>query len=142
MDSVNTVILEGYISDYPEIRYFGYEHLRMKLRLHTIEKGLKADGRDWEQWHNIELSNALAKQAEASLKKGDYIRIEGRLAYHKNFDMEGNKSYSTIIHARSFILLEQSNNIEKVIEEPIAKQMKTELRWNDFANTEEEDPMA
>ncbi len=141
MDFVNTVILEGTISDYPEIHYFGYEHIQMKFKLHTIEKGLKANGDGWEQWHSIELVNQLAKQAENELKIGDKVRVEGRLAYHKNFDNEGEKHYITVIHARAFVLLNQAEEKIKESEEERAEAFE-ELNWRSFKVDNNEDPMA
>ncbi len=139
---VNSVTLEGTISDHLDIRYFDYEHLRVKLQLYTIEKGLKADGSDWEQWHNIEFSNLLAKQAEELLKKGDKIRVEGRISYHKELDREGRKRYVTIIHGRSFTLLDKTKveDLEEVVEDFVDD--RKELEWDKFSVNLDEDPMA
>ncbi len=141
MGLVNTITLEGIISEHLDIRYFSYEHLRLRLQLHTIEEGLKADGSDWEQWHRIELNNELAKEAEAKLKKGDRIRVEGRIAYHKELDREGKKRYITVIHARAFSLL--GCEIETEEHRPVEEEpLKEELPWQDFKAQESEDPMA
>ncbi len=142
MKPINTVTLEGVISEHLDIRYFDYEHLRVKLQLETTEEGLKADGSDWVQWHNIEFHNAIAKEAEEQLKKGDRIRIEGRIAYHKELDHEGRKRYITIIHAREFSLLEGVEKAHFEAKEELQAKEINELEWDKFSATSDEDPMA
>ncbi len=142
MEGVNVVILEGVISEHLDIRYFDYEHLRVKFQLETREKGLKADSSDWVQWHNVELTNAVAKQAEAQLKKGDSIRIEGRIAYHKDFNKEGRKRYITLIHAHRFTLLNKAEALNLKEDAEVQSGNKEELEWSAFSASSDEDPMA
>ncbi len=142
MKGVNIVILEGVISEHLDIRYFDYEHLRVKFQLETREKGLKADGSDWVQWHSIELTNAAAKQAESQLKQGDSIRIEGRIAYHKDFDKEGRKRYVTLIHAHTFTLLNEAETLNLKEDAEVQSGNQEELEWEDFSASSDEDPMA
>ncbi len=151
MSFVNSIILEGIISDYPEIVYFDYERSRLTFKLETTESGLKTDGEDWVQWHNIELNNQLAQEGEDLLKRGDRVRIEGRIAYHKDFDNEGRKFYKTVIYARSFKRLTSINIDEQALQQPQKKELdvisnsigeEDEASWQAFTVNDNEDPMA
>lgn len=73
-----------------------------QFSLATTKRGFKAkDGREIPErteWHNIVLSNGLAKVAEQYVKKGDKLYIEGELRTRSYEDNNGVKHYITEVY--------------------------------------------
>ena len=100
--SVNKVILMGHVGKDPEVRAFEDGGVTAQFSLATTKRGFKTkDGREIPErteWHNIVLSNGLAKAAEQYVKKGDKLYIEGELRTRSYEDDNGVKHYITEVY--------------------------------------------
>lgn len=107
--SVNKVILMGNLGKDPEITKFENGGVVAQFTLATTKKGFKTkDGREIPErteWHNIVLSNGLAKVAEQYVKKGDKLYIEGELRTRSYEDNNGIKRYITEVYASNMEML-------------------------------------
>ncbi len=143
MNSTNYIILSGQVSDLPKIRYFSYDNAILTLTLETCELGLRHDGSDWKQWHKLMFNNALASEVENRVKKGDYLKVQGRLVYHKEYDKEGRATLQTLIYVNDFELLKECPECRLEDEDKIAEMYQNiSYSWDSFGEAEEEDPMA
>lgn len=107
--SVNKVILMGHLGKDPEVTRFENGGEVAQFTLATTKKGFKTkDGREIPErteWHNIVLSNGLAKVAEQYVKKGDKLYIEGELRTRSYDDNNGVKRYITEVYATNMEML-------------------------------------
>ena len=80
-NSVNRVVLAGYVGQDPEIKYTTSGHAVATFSLATNEVGVDAEKNKIEhtEWHNIVAWNKLAEFAEKYIKKGQLIYLEGRI---------------------------------------------------------------
>ena len=78
---VNKVFLLGRLGKDPEVKYLDNNRAVANFTLATNEVFLDKSGNKVEQtdWHNIEMWDALAKNAEKVLKKGRTVFIEGKI---------------------------------------------------------------
>lgn len=107
--SVNKVILMGHLGKDPEVTRFENGGEVAQFTLATTKKGFKTkDGREIPErteWHNVVLSNGLAKIAEQYVKKGDKLYIEGELRTRSYEDNNGVKRYITEVYATNMEML-------------------------------------
>jgi single-strand DNA-binding protein len=101
MASVNKVVLLGNVGKDPEVRHTQDGKPIINLSIATSESWRdKASGERKEktEWHRVVIFNeGLAKVAEAYLKKGSSVYIEGQLQTRKWTDKDGSEKYSTEI---------------------------------------------
>ena len=101
MASVNKVTLLGNVGKDPEVRHTQDGKAIVNLSIATSESWRdKASGERKEktEWHRVVIFNeGLAKVAEAYLKKGSSVYIEGQLQTRKWTDKDGAEKYSTEI---------------------------------------------
>lgn len=101
MASVNKVTLLGNVGKDPEVRHTQDGKAIVNLSIATSELWRdKASGERKEktEWHRVVIFNeGLAKVAEAYLKKGSSVYIEGQLQTRKWTDKDGAEKYSTEI---------------------------------------------
>jgi single-strand DNA-binding protein len=101
MASVNKVVLLGNVGKDPEVRHTQDGKPIVNLSIATSESWRdKASGERKEktEWHRVVIFNeGLAKVAEAYLKKGSSVYIEGQLQTRKWTDKDGAEKYSTEI---------------------------------------------
>jgi single-strand DNA-binding protein len=101
MASVNKVTLLGNVGKDPEVRHTQDGKAIVNLSIATSESWRdKASGERKEktEWHRVVIFNeGLAKVAEAYLKKGSSVYIEGQLQTRKWTDKDGVEKYSTEI---------------------------------------------
>jgi single-strand DNA-binding protein len=101
MGSVNKVTLLGNVGKDPEVRHTQDGKPIVNLSIATSESWRdKASGERKEktEWHRVVIFNeGLAKVAEAYLKKGSSVYIEGQLQTRKWTDKDGVEKYSTEI---------------------------------------------
>lgn len=106
MSSVNKVILVGNLGKDPEVRHTQDGKAIVNLSLATSESWKdKSTGERKEktEWHRIVIFNDnLAKVAEAYLKKGSTVYIEGQLQTRKWTDKDGAEKYSTEVVLQNF----------------------------------------
>lgn len=104
--SVNKVILLGNVGRGPEVRHTQDGKPIVNLSIATSETWRdKSSGERKEktEWHRVVIFNeGLAKVAEAYLKKGSSVYIEGQLQTRKWTDKDGTEKYSTEIVLQAF----------------------------------------
>ena len=107
--SVNKVILMGHTGKDPEVTKFENGGVVAQFILATTKRGFTTkDGKEIPErteWHNIVLSNGLAKVAEQYVKKGDKLYIEGELRTRSYEDSNGVKRYITEIYGNNMEML-------------------------------------
>lgn len=117
MAGVNKVILIGHLGKDPESFKFDNGVKKVSFSMATTESYKDKSGNKVSQteWHNISLWRGLADVAEQYLVKGSQVYIEGKIKTRAWDDKEGNKRYTTEIHADYMTMLgsgkDQSNNL-------------------------------
>ena len=117
MSGVNKVILVGHLGADPEIRHTGDGRPVANLRLATSESWKdKATGekRERTEWHRVVIfAEGLAKVAEAYLRKGSKVYLEGQLQTRRWTGQDGIERYSTEVVLQGFgaalVLLDRAN---------------------------------
>jgi len=101
MASVNKVILVGNLGTEPEIRYTPSGSAVANFSLATHDQWTGKDGQKEEktEWHKIVAWGRLGEICGEYLKKGSQVYIEGRIQTRSWEDRDGNKRYTTEIHA-------------------------------------------
>lgn len=106
MSSVNKVILVGNLGRDPEVRHTQDGRAIVNLSIATSESWRdKASGERKEktEWHRVVIFNeGLAKVAEAYLKKGSTVYLEGQLQTRKWTDQSGVEKFSTEVVLQNF----------------------------------------
>ena len=107
--SVNKVILMGYTGKDPDVKTFDNGGDVAQFPLATTKRGFTTkDGREIPkrtEWHNIVLSNSLAKIAGQYVKKGDKLYIEGELRTRSYEDNNGVKHFITEVYGYDMEML-------------------------------------
>lgn len=107
--SVNKVILMGNVGKDPDVKTFDNGGVVAQFPLATTKRGFKTkDGKEVPErteWHNIVLSNGLAKVAEQYVKKGDKLYIEGELRTRSYEDNNGVKHFITEVYGYDMEML-------------------------------------
>jgi len=106
MAGINKVILIGHLGRDPEVRTIesGAKVARFSLATTETFKDKNGERKDQTEWHNIICWRGLADIAEAYLKKGGLIYVEGRLR-SRSWEDNGIKKYTTEIQADTFTML-------------------------------------
>jgi len=106
MSSVNKVIIVGNVGKDPEIRHTQDGKAIVNLSIATSETWRdKASGERKEktEWHRVVIFNeGIAKVAEAYVKKGSKLYIEGQLQTRKWTDKDGVEKYSTEVVLQNY----------------------------------------
>jgi single-strand DNA-binding protein len=109
INSLNKVILIGRLGQNPEVRYIPQtERAVANFTLATNEKFYSPTTNESDirvEWHKIVAWGKLAEFCEKFLVQGKQILIEGKLRTRNWQDKEGNKRYTTEIHAGNIVLL-------------------------------------
>ena len=107
--SVNKVVLMGHTGKDPDVKTFDNGGIVAQFPLATTKRGFTTkDGREIPErteWHNIVLSNGLAKIARQYVKKGDKLYIEGELRTRSYEDNNGVKRYITEVYGFNMEML-------------------------------------
>lgn len=142
MECINKIILQGWVEDAPEVRYFSYDLVRTALRLRTEEEARGTQGeRSLRLWHRVVAWGDVAKYIGQHVHSGDGLKVYGHLRYHRETDRHGISNVITEIEAVK---------VERIVERPkqeqapppLAPRETDELPWEQYAPTEGEDPMA
>ena len=107
-NTLNKVLLLGHLGDNVKMHYFEGGNSIGRFPVATNEEYTnKSTGERISntEWHNIVVRNKLAELCERFLLKGDKVYVEGRLKTRQWQDDEGNKRYTTEIHAIEVIFL-------------------------------------
>ncbi len=104
---VNKVQLIGRMGMNPEVRSLENNRKMARFSIATDESYKDSDGKKVEntQWHNIVAWGNTAEFVEKYLKKGQLLALEGKLVSSSYTDKEGNKRFSTDVHANEFMIL-------------------------------------
>ncbi|PNG27034.1 single-stranded DNA-binding protein [Methylocella silvestris] len=101
MAGVNKVILVGHLGRDPEVRTLNSGGQVVSFSMATSESWRDkdtGDRKDRTQWHNVVIFNeGLGKIAEAYLKKGSQVYIEGSLLTRTYTDRDGQERKTTEI---------------------------------------------
>lgn len=104
--TVNKVILVGRLTADPEIRRLSSGDPVVNIRVATSETWRdkqSGERKEKSEFHNVVIFNdSLAKVAEAYLKKGMKVFIEGALQTRKWTDQSGQDRYSTEVVLQKF----------------------------------------
>ena len=105
--SINKVILVGNVGKDPDVRYLDNGVVKCTFSLATSESYKNKAGEKVTntEWHNIVIWRELAKAAEAYVKKGVQLYIEGKISTRSYQDKDGVQRRITEITADTFQLL-------------------------------------
>ena len=108
--SLNKVTLIGRLGQNPEVREVGTSKVA-NFSIATDESYTDRSGNKVEktEWHRIVMWNKTAENAEAYLKKGSLVYVEGKLETRSWDNDAGEKRYSTEIKSFSFQMLDNKN---------------------------------
>lgn len=123
INSLNKVLLIGRLGRNPELRYISQtERAVANFNLATNERYFNPKTNEGEiraEWHRIVAWGKLAEFCEKFLTQGKQILVEGKLRTRSWQDRDGNKKYTTEVHAQNIILLGKKDDAmgEKSFEE-------------------------
>ena len=113
MSGINKVMLVGHLGQSPEIRTLENDVSVTSFPLATSETISKNGERsEITEWHHVIMWRGLAEVAVRTLKKGQLIYLEGKLATRKYTDKDGMQRYTTEIIADKFTLLGRKSDFE------------------------------
>jgi single-strand DNA-binding protein len=109
INSLNKVILIGRLGNKPELRYITpTERAVANFNLATNERYYNPSTNESDiraEWHRIVTWGKLAEFCDKFLTQGKQVLIEGKLRTRSWQDRDGNKRYTTEVHAQNVILL-------------------------------------
>jgi len=109
INSLNKVLLVGHLGRNPELRYISQtERAVANFTLATNERFYNPNTNEGEiraEWHRIVAWGKLAEFCEKFLSQGKQILVEGKLRTRSWQDRDGNKKYTTEVHAQNIVLL-------------------------------------
>jgi len=117
MKTLNKVELMGYVGN-PEVVIMknGTELLKCSLATH---ESFKTKVGNWETettWHRIIFWNNNTGQKSPEIKKGDRLKVDGKLLVSQYTDKEGVKRSSILVRANSLDLLPKEAAVAEVSE--------------------------
>lgn len=140
---VNKVILEGIVESDPNVRYFGYSHVRADFILRTKEtfppQREGDEPKEQELRHVITAWGDIAQLIEESVQEGQTLHVEGRLTYDKNTNRQGEVRIFPVVDCQQITILSKPSRFESATSSPL--DSPKELDWSQFAPSEDEDPM-
>jgi single-strand DNA-binding protein len=109
INSLNKVLLIGHIGRNPELRYIPQtERAVANFNLATNERYFNPNTNESDiraEWHRIVAWGKLAEFCEKYLTQGKQILVEGKLRTRSWQDRDGNKKFTTEVHAQNIVLL-------------------------------------
>jgi single-strand DNA-binding protein len=109
INSLNKVILIGRLGRNPELRYIPQtERAVANFNLATNERYFNPNTNESDiraEWHRIVAWGKLAEFCEKYLTQGKQILVEGKLRTRSWQDRDGNKKFTTEVHAQNIVLL-------------------------------------
>ena len=106
-NSVNKVILVGYVGQDPEQRFTQSGTAITNLSIATNESWKNQNGeyQDRTEWHRIVIYGKMAETASQYLKRGQQVYVEGRLATNEWVDKNEIKRKTTEVRCDVFTML-------------------------------------
>ncbi len=110
--SLNKVMLIGNLGKDPELKVFdgGNSLARFPIATSETYNNKQNEKVTQTEWHTIVVRRGLAEVAEKYLHKGDKVFIEGKLKTRSWETQNGEKRYSTEIHADNMTMLSGPRN--------------------------------
>lgn len=109
INSLNRVLLIGRLGQNPELRYIPQsERAVANFSLATNERLFNPSTNESDirvEWHRIVVWGKLAEFCEKYLTQGKQILVEGKIRTRNWQDKDGNKRYTTEIHAQNIVML-------------------------------------
>ena len=131
--SLNKAILIGRLGQDPEIREVGSSKVA-NFSIATDESYTDREGNKVEktEWHRVVMWNKAAENAEAFLRKGSLVYIEGKIETRSWQNEAGEKRYSTEIKSFSFQMLDNKNELNRSQD---SFQKETSSKYPDSTNS-------
>ena len=109
--SLNKVTLIGRLGQDPELREVGTSKVA-NFSIATDESYTDRSGNKVEktEWHKIVMWNKAAENAQAFLKKGSLVYVEGKIETRSWENDSGEKRYTTEIKSFSFQMLDNKSD--------------------------------
>ena len=106
-NSVNKVILFGYVGPDPVVRFTQTGTAITNLSIATNEswKNQSGEYQDRTEWHRIVIYGKMAETASQYLKRGQQVYVEGRLATNEWTDKNDIKRKTTEVRCDAFTML-------------------------------------
>lgn len=111
---INKIHLIGNVGKDPETRQLENGTSVGRFSLATSEIYKDKDG-NWQQtteWHNIVVWKEQAERAQATIKKGSMVYVEGKVSYRKYNDKDGVEKSVTDIVCSSFRVLDKKDAVD------------------------------
>jgi len=109
MRGLNKVTLIGNLGKDPEVKVLEGNVAVAKFSLATTESFRDKSGQmqSHTDWHTIVLWRGLAELAQAYLRKGSLVYVEGKLKHRQYDDAQGERHFVTEIIAEQILLLDR-----------------------------------
>lgn len=140
-ESVNKVILRGYVKKEPQIRYFSDANIKAYFPLLTFDLYKNSqESKRIPEYHNIIAWKKLAQKIENEIKEGQFIEVVGRIKTH-SYEKNGEQKLSVQIVISSFeIIRENEKTSESTLSYPssIESQKLDDLSDDLFSDNEDD----
>ena len=122
---LNSVRLFGNVGGDPMVMQFdsGNKLAKWSLATHEKKKNVKGELLDDVQWHNLIAWGSLATMVEDYVKKGMKLSIEGKLAYRRYTNKDGEEKQVTEVIVKDILLVEKKIQREEEIETDDSEDM-------------------
>ena len=106
--TINRVDLLGRVGTDPEMKYTQGGIAYTQLRLATDRR--RQNGETTADWHTVVCWDKLAEAVNEYVGKGQRVYVAGRLAQRIWEGEDGQRRYSTEVHASEVVFLDSSRN--------------------------------
>ncbi len=109
MSKVNHVVLIGYLGENPKLVGNNAENSVLSVSLATHEHVKNAQGEKVKKtdWHNLVAFGKVADLINKYIKKGSYVKIDGRLQTRQFLDKNQQSRYVTEIIVEDILFLDR-----------------------------------
>jgi len=105
--AINKVVLSGFAGADADVKTFGAQKLaRVNLAINETYKNAAGEEVKKVQWFNLIFWNVKADLAEAQIKKGTGLTVEGRLQANSYDGKDGKKRYAVEIVVGDVVIRE------------------------------------
>ena len=117
---VNRVTLVGHLGGDPQLRRLPSGVGVARLRLATSERYRDGSGewRERTEWHDVTLWRGMAERAEAQLRAGMLVYVEGRLSSRRYADRAGVEHRAAEVEAAVLRILNRRDDVGGGGEQP------------------------
>ena len=109
--TINRVDLFGRVGTDPEMKHTQGGIAYTQLRLATDRR--RRNGETTADWHTVVCWDKLAEAVNEYVSKGQRVYVAGRLAQRVWEGEDGQRRYSTEVHASEVVFLDSSRNGER-----------------------------